>query len=135
MLEIKPIESKSEQEEILARCGIPYKETLFAYKAYEAGELLAAAQFDIGGSEAELDAIRQVIGTPEDFEGMFILGRAVLNFLDLCGVETVISCSENDEERRLLRCIGFRDEGDCLRVTLKGLFDGHCSGNGSCQNG
>ncbi len=134
MLEIKPIESKSEQEDILRRCGIPYKEDLFAYKAYEGGELLAAAQFDIGGCEAELDAIRQVIGTPEDFEGMFILGRAVLNFLDLCGVETVISHTIDEEERRLLKCIGFRADGDVLRIALKGLFDGHCGGHGTCQS-
>jgi len=133
MLEIKPIESKEEQKEILSLCHIAYKESYFAYKAYEGTSLLAAAQFDIHGSEAELDAIRQVEGTTEDFEGMFILGRAVLNFLDLVGVETVVSYAADEEERRLLKCIGFREEQEALRITLTGLFDAKCSGHGECE--
>lgn len=133
MLEIKPIESKEEQENILLLCHIAYKESYFAYKAYEGVSLLAAAQFDIRGSEAELDAIRQAEGTAEDFEGMFILGRAVLNFLDLCGVVTVVSYTSDEEERRLLKCVGFHEDQDALRITLTGLFDAKCSGHGECE--
>lgn len=133
MLEIKPIESKEEQENILSLCHIAYKESYFAYKAYEGASLLAAAQFDIRGSEAELDAIRQAEGTAEDFEGMFILGRAVLNFLDLCGVVTVVSYTSDEEERRLLKCVGFHEDQDALRITLTGLFDAKCSGHGECE--
>ena len=134
MLEIKPIESKEEQEKILALCHIEYKESYFAYKAYEGTSLLAAAQFYIHGSEAELDAIRQVEGTPEDFEGMFILGRAVLNFLDLCGVVTVVSHTTDEEERRLLKCVGFHEDNGALYITLTGLFDAKCSGHGECKS-
>ena len=133
MLEIKPIESKEEQEKILSLCHIQYQESYFAYKAYEGTSLLAAAQFDIRGSEAELDAIRQAEGTAEDFEGMFILGRAVLNFLDLCGVVTVVSYTTDEEERRLLKCVGFHEDPDALRITLTGLFDTKCSGHGECK--
>lgn len=133
MLEIKPIESKEEQKRILSLCHIAYKESLFAYQAYDGKMLLAAAQFDIHGSEAELDAIRQAEGTAEDFEGMFILGRAVLNFLDLCGVETVVSYTTDEEERRLLKCVGFREDDKVLRITLTGLFDAKCSGHGTCS--
>ena len=43
MLEIKPIESKDEQEKILSLCHIAYKESYFAYKAFEGASLLAAA--------------------------------------------------------------------------------------------
>jgi len=133
MLEIKPIESKKEQEQILGLCHIAYKESYFAYKAYEGTSLLAAAQFDIHGCEAELDAICQAEGTAEDFEGMFILGRAVLNFLDLCGVETVVSYTADEAERRLLKCVGFREKDGALRITLTGLFDAKCSGHGECS--
>ena len=134
MLEIKPIESKEEQKKILSLCHIPFKESYFAYKAYDGPSLLAAAQFDIHGSMAELDAIRQAEGTAEDFEGMFILGRAVLNFLDLCGVEAAFSSTTNEDERRLLKCVGFREDKDgVLRITLTGLFDAKCPSHTGCS--
>ena len=133
MLEIKPITDSIEQKEILNLCGIEYRDGLFAYKAYEGSSLLAAAQFDIEGSVAVLDAIRQAKGTAEDFEGMFILGRAVLNFLDLCGVKTVVSLSGDEGERRLLKCVGFRETDAGLSINLEGLFDAHCDGHGGCK--
>ena len=132
MLEIKPIPDPNEQIEILSRCGIIRKEGYFSYKAYEGASLLGAAQFDIESDGARIDALRQAEGTAEDFEGMFILGRAVLNFLDLCGVETAYSLTADEAERRLLKCIGFRENGDRLTATLAGMFDGHCDGHGGC---
>ena len=134
MLEIKPITDSNEQMEILDQCGIEYRDGMFAYKAYEGSSLLAAAQFDIEGSIAVLDAISQAKGTAEDFEGMFILGRAVLNFLDLCGVKTVVSRSKNEGERRLLKCVGFKEVHDELHINLEGLFDGHCKGHDGCSS-
>ncbi len=133
MLVIKPIESKEEQREILSLCHIAYKEDLFAYKAHDNGILLAAAQFDIKGETAELDAMRQAEGTKEDFEGMFILGRAVLNFLDLCGVKTVVSRVTDESERRLLTCIGFKEDDGLLSVSLEGMFDAKCDGYNGCS--
>ncbi len=133
MLVIKPISDANEQKKILSLCGIEPKDGLFAYKAYDGDSLLGASQFDIEGCTARIDAIRQADGTAEDFEGMFILGRAVLNFLDLCGVETAYSLSENEVERRLLKCIGFKEEGKRLIATLSGMFDGHCDGHSGCH--
>lgn len=132
MLIIKPIEDKTEQREITALCGVEFKPELFAYKAHNDGELLACAQFDIRENGAYIDAMRQVIGTKEDFEGMFILGRAVLNFLDLCGVVTAYYPSlESEVEARLARAIGFKEIGGVLTATLTGMFDAKCEG--SCE--
>ena len=130
MLIIKPIEDKNEQKEITALCGIEYKPELFSYKAHNDGELLACAQFDINEKGAVIDAMRQVIGTSEDFEGMFILGRAVLNFLDLCGVVTAYYPSPaNESEARLARAIGFKEIDGVLTATLTGMFDAKCDGH------
>lgn len=127
MLTIKPIEDKNEQKEITSLCGIEFKPELFAYKAHNDGRLLACAQFDIKENGAVIDAMRQVIGSCEDFEGMFILGRAVLNFLDLCGVVTAYYPSPNDEtEMRLAKAIGFKDIDGILTATLTGMFDAKC---------
>ena len=132
MLIIKPIEDKNEQREIAEKCGISFKPELFAYKAHNDGELLACAQFDINEDGAIIDAMRQVIGTPDDFEAMFILGRAVLNFLDLCGVTTAyFPAPSDDDEIRLLKAIGFRETEGILTATLTGMFDAKC--DGSCE--
>ena len=130
MLIIKPIEDKNEQREIAEKCGISFKPELFAYKAHNDGELLACAQFDINKDGAIIDAMRQVIGTPDDFEGMFILGRAVLNFLDLCGVVTAYFPFPRDEnEKRLFKAIGFKEVDGLLTATLTGMFDAKCDGH------
>jgi len=129
MLEIKPITDKDEQLRITSLCGIENKEEFFAYRAFDDGKLLAAVQFDILGTTATIDAMRQVIGTAEDWEAMFILGRAVLNFLDLCGVETVTYDPKDPFERRIAKMIGFRGDGTVLRATLAGMFDGKCEGH------
>ena len=129
MLVIKPIVDKSEQNSICEECGIEFKEALFAYKAYDNGNLLACSQFDILQEHAVIDSMRQVIGTEFDFEGMFILGRAVLNFLDLCGVETAVFNPQTEQEARLAKAIGFKDENGVLTAHLKGMFDGKCEGH------
>ncbi len=131
MLEIKPIEDKEEQQKICTSCGILYRSELFAYKAYDNGKLLAASQFDIEGKSAVIYDIKQVIGTPDDFEAIFILGRAVLNFLDLCGVETAYFDNKTGENEKLAKLIGFKKENEKLCINLKGLFDASCHSKNS----
>lgn len=129
MLVVKPIEDKLEQQSICSECGIEFKELLFAYKAYDNGKLLACSQFDILKDHAVIDSMRQVIGSKEDFEGMFILGRAVLNFLDLCGVETAVYYPQTESEERLAKAIGFKIENGTLTAHLHGMFDSKCEGH------
>lgn len=131
MLEIKPIESKEEQEQICACCGINFRSELFAYKAYDNGKLLAASQFDIEGKSAVIYDMKQVIGSPDDFEAMFILGRAVLNFLDLCGVQTVYFDNKTGENEKIAKLIGFKNENERFCICLTGLFDATCHNKAS----
>ena len=112
MLEIKPIEDKNEQETLCRLCGIEYREEFFAYKAYEDGKLFAAAQFDICGGYAVIYGMSQVTGSADDFEGMFILGRAVLNFLDLCGVKEAVYRVTDEHSEKLAKLVGFRKVGE-----------------------
>ena len=128
MLVIKPIESKDEQKEICECCGIEYIPTHFAYKAHNDGVLLGCAQFDIISDKAVIDALRQVVNAPDDFEGMFILSRAVLNFLDLCSVTQAEYSPSDEKELRLARALGFKGEGT-MSVSLEGMFDAKCDGH------
>ena len=129
MLVIKPITDKNEQLDICLKCGMQFDGNLFAYKAHNDGELLGCAQFDILTDHARIDSMRQVTGSTEDFEGMFILGRAVLNFLDLCGVRTAVYYPQEGFESRVARSIGFKEENGVLTAHLEGMFDAKCEGH------
>ena len=73
----------------------------------------------------------QVTGSADDFEGMFILGRAVLNFLDLCGVKEAVYRVTDEHSEKLAKLVGFRKVGEEYRISLVGLFTSPCShGNG-----
>lgn len=127
MLEINPIEDKREQKEILEKCGLEFIPELFAYKAYDNGVLLAGAHFDILGTEAVIYGMDQVLGTEYDYEAMFILGRAVLNFLDLCGVEKAVYDVKNETDLKYARLVGFKEVSGRWEITLTGLFTTPCS--------
>ena len=114
---------------ICSECGIEYKESSFAYKAHDDGKLLGCAQFDILSEYAKIDSMKQILGSDDDFEAMFILGRAVLNFLDLCGVENVIYDSKSEKETRLAKAIGFKEDNGILKANLTGMFDAKCEGH------
>ncbi len=129
MFIIKPIQDKTLQESYAARCGITYAPDCMAYAAEVDGAFSGICQFKIRG---ERGYIRDLVPLPgvSDFEVMFIMGRAAMNFIDLCGVHTC-ECERNAGNPRLLIGIGFRDTGDdCLFADMTHMFDGsHCAGN------
>ena len=85
MLQIKPIEEKSEQERICALCGVEYNPDLLAYAAYSGGELSAICQFTMRGSVGYIYSLSPVSGS-YDADALYVAGRSALNFIDLCGV-------------------------------------------------
>ena len=104
MLEVLPIQTKTEQEALCARCGIPFRTELLAYRATVDGELRGICQFTMdsqGGRIADFAAA----GEPE-FEPLFVMGRAALNFIDLCGVHTAFFDADFENET-LIKAIGF----------------------------
>ena len=66
----------------------------------------------------------------EDYEAIFILGRATMNFIDLCGVHT-LKATDNAADSTLLKAIGLRPiEDGSYFCDMTGFFDGsHCSGH------
>ena len=119
MLEIKPISSKSEQEAACARCAIPYDADCMAYGATKSGELLGVAQFTVEQSEGFIKNIATAVGL-DDFEALFLMGRAVLNFIDLCGIRTAV-CAEDACPEPAIAAIGFfRGRDGLLRADITG---------------
>ena len=129
MFKISPIETKEEQKEIIESLGGVYREDYFAYamRDNESGALMGASQFEISKGTGYISDLREPEGL-SDFEAMFILGRATMNFIDMCGAhECRASVDAGDE--RLLKCIGFKEVGGELFADMTGMFDGNCKGH------
>jgi hypothetical protein len=131
MFKISPIQSVEEQIKCAKECNTEYKEGAFAYTMNdsETGAIMGFSQFEITSDGGYLHDLRPAVGY-DDYEAMFILGRATMNFIDLCGAHT-LSASIESGDNSLLRAIGLRptDNGS-LFCDMTGFFDGsHCSGH------
>ena len=115
MLEIKPIQDKNEQKTLCELCGVAYRPQAFAYSAYD-------CQFRIIGDTGYLYHLCNTTGT-DDLEALIIMGRAALNFIDLCGVHQAYF--EGDKPRAAI-AVGFREKGGKLFADLTGMFDSPC---------
>lgn len=127
MLIIKPIQDKDMQKDVCDACGFNFDPTLFAYSEKENEVLIAGCQFDILGKDAEIKDFGMRTGAQEDIEALIILGRAVLNFLDLSGVKR---CSFNTNaytNEKYAKMIGFKKEEGVMTISLEGLFDSKCA--------
>jgi hypothetical protein len=86
------------------------------------------SQFDLDGEGATLYDLKEKIGQ-SDFEAIFILGRATLEFVERCGAEECFAYLSAADET-LLRAIGLRTECEGgLSGRIAGMFDGHCEGH------
>lgn len=121
MLEIKPIQTKDEQRQVCADCGAEYRPEAMAYGAREDGVLLGVCQFRITGEQAEVYGLTNASGV-DDIEALILMGRAALNFVDLCGVHRAVWASD---QAGVSKALGFR-EG---YLDLAGYFDGKCGGH------
>ena len=110
MLEVLPIQSKQEQEALCARCGIPFQSELLAYKALVDGELKGVCQFTMDQNGGRILHFSHVPDGYE-FEPMFVMGRATLNFIDLCGVHRAFFDAQY-ENPILIKAIGFSPNAD-----------------------
>ena len=110
MLEVLPIQSKQEQEALCARCGIPFRVEALAYKAISEGTICGVCQFTMDANGGRILDFAEIPGLYE-FEPMFVMGRAALNFIDLCGVHRAFFDAEFANET-MIKAIGFSRNSD-----------------------
>ena len=122
MLKILPIETKEEQARIMALCSIPYNVNALAYAAYDDSVLVGGAQFLLKGATCHVTDIANADGV-DDEEALFIMGRGLLNFVDLCGIHDAYLDSPEKVSEALRARIGFfaNDEG-VYYMNLRGFF-------------
>lgn len=126
MLTASPIQNKDEQRDICAICSIPFRADSFAYSQKENGEVIAASQFDINENGGVILDLQMKEGLSDDIEALFILGRAVLNFLDLSGIKSCTFASKNEHDDKMAKMLGFKKSDGIWSICLEGLFDGKC---------
>ncbi len=131
MLEVLPIQIKIEQEAAAARCGVAYDPECMAYQALVDGELMGICQFcmdETGGHIRTLAAVTDTVTAERDrIESIFVLGRATLNFIDLCGVHFALFEDANFTDDGMIKSIGFiRDDEGRLTMDLEGFFKEPC---------
>lgn len=128
MFKITPIQEKTRQKEICELCGTEFRPDAFAYQMYDidTGDIMGMSQFEIG----EVGYIYDLREAPcrEDFEAMFILARQTMNFIDLCGVHSC-KAAKGSAPERLLRAVGFKEQGGEYFCDMTGMFDGNCGGH------
>ena len=125
MYKVRPVQTKDKQEKLCAVCGIEYNADFFAYEAVTGEEeLIGMCQFSLDNEAGHIHNLVYAPGS-DDFEAMYIMGRATLNFIDLCGVHSATFVGEADET--LLRSIGFtKNDQNVWFINLEGFFTDHC---------
>ena len=129
MLEILPIQNKSEQRDICDALGAEYAQDMLAYSARYCGHLCGICQFKMtarGGSLFSLTCKKKLPSEITEFQVLFTLGRAALNFIDLCGVHKAYYDGAAADDV-LLRQIGFtKNENGEYFINLEGFFTSPC---------
>ena len=125
MISVKPIETKDEQARLCALCAIPFLADALAYRASdESGAFAGICQFSMDGAGGHIYHLAAPDTGVDD--ALFVMGRAALNFIDLCGVKTADFGGEAEDA--LLRRIGFTpNECGKYSISLEGFFDHPCS--------
>lgn len=129
MLTAKPIQNKEEQKLACEICAVPFRPEAFAYSQSENGEIIAVSQFDILSDGGAIYDLSMKENLPDDIEALFILGRAVLNFLDLSGIKNCKFFTKNEHDIKMAKMLGFKQTNDIWSICLEGLFDGKCHEN------
>lgn len=111
MLKVFPIQDKNEQAALCERCGVTYNAELLAYQATVDDAFVGICQFKLQPEGGILYDLAPLKGDNQDFEAIFVLGRAALNFIDLCGVhQAYFDGDVSVPGEVLLRAIGFRPD-------------------------
>lgn len=110
MVEILPVRDKILQESACLHCGIKYAPELMAYAAYSNGKLSGICQFSVNSGYASIVDLK-IANNTNDNQLSIIIGCAVLNFIDFCGV-SLAKCESKSISEDVLISIGFSKNSD-----------------------
>lgn len=127
MLEMRPVYTAYEREEYLKPFGIVPEDGKTVICARYPDKFVGAAYVSADGEVGTVHLLSLIDGYSDDTD-IFLLGKAMLNYLDLHGVKTVVYPEVADTP--LARRLGFRQNGDVWTLSLEGYFTG---GHSTCS--
>ena len=131
MLRVIPIEDKEDQKNMSELCGFAFNADRMAYQIHEDEKFVGIAEFYISGKWGYITNLRNASGV-EDVDALEIAGRAVLNFLDLCGIKDVVCETPDAQMQSLAERMTFdREDDGVYRINLEGFFNEPCK---RCKN-
>ncbi len=126
MITVTPIQDKAEQARLAALCGIPFLADAPAYAARGGdGQFAGMCQFSMDAAGGHLFHL----ATPTDgdpYDALFVMGRAALNFMDLCGAKFAFFEGDTAGREALLTRIGFTETNGRYVFSLEGFFTQPC---------
>ncbi len=108
-----------EHERVCLKSGIEYDKNQFAYAVYEDENVLGASQFYI---KNDIGYISDIQVAEDNMPISMLLGRSVLNFLDLHGVKEAYLEKHGQYYDKAAKMIGFKDKDGTWYAYLDGMF-------------
>ncbi len=121
MLEIRPLSDDNEKVDSCTLCNIVFDPDLMYYGAFADGTLVGICAFIIKDDCGILSFLNSCSRC--DDQTLFVLGRAVLNFILLCGINTAVYNADN---KLLAKSIGFEYKNGIYSVDTNLLFSSEC---------
>ena len=122
MLEMRPVYTSYEREEYTKPFGITPEEGKTVICARYPDKFVGMAYVSAEGENGTIHFLSLIDGYHDDID-IFLLGKAMLNYLDLHGAKNVVYPDVKDEA--LAKRLGFRKgEDGVYRVNLEGYFTG-----------
>ncbi len=127
MLEIKPVQSADQHEQVCRDCTVAYDADNLCYAAYEGERLIGISEFVIKGKYGYIRSLKNANGV-DDLGALFIAARATLNFIDLHGVhEAFFEAEDSCPDERFIKWVGFsKDAEGRWYMDLNGFFEEPC---------
>ena len=108
-----------EHERVCLILGLEYDKGQFAYAAYEEEKTVGAAQFYIKDGVGYISDLKV---SEENLPLAMLLGRSVLNFLDLHGVSEAYFEKSGEFYDKAAKLIGFKQKNGAFYACLTGMF-------------
>ena len=125
MITVLPIQDKGEQEKLCRLCGVTFHTEWLAYRAENEDGFAGICQFFMNSEGGHLFDLCSPHGRKAQ-DALFVMGRAALNFMDLCGAKRAFFDGDKKDDA-LLRRVGFiQDENGRYTIDLEGFFCHPC---------
>ncbi len=126
MLKVIPMSDSKEQERVCLTCGISYDKDKFAYGMYDDDKVIGASQFCVKDGIGYLSDLGIVSETDDERLALaMLLGRSVLNFLDIHGIKEAYFEKNGVFYDRAAKVIGFKNKDGRHYAYLDGMFTAH----------